>query len=381
MESTRWWNVAVVGTSAVLATILLVDNPDGWPLAIGLASIGVFIGCWFGFGMRAEEDSAGSLALAVVVILFAGGVTIANPTLAIVQCLAFPLVWSITDSLTRALVYNVFVAVVVGVGLYVSTGADGDSLAQAVTIELLSLAFSIGIGLWITSIARRSHERQVLLDELQLTQADLAILSRDAGVTSERERLAREIHDTIAQDLTGIVMLAQRASRELAAGTLEPAHIEVLEENARIALAETRALVAASAPPSLGADGIAATITRLAERFERDSGIAVTVQTDAAVAVDRDSEVVLLRCAQEGLSNVRKHSGATAVALRLATTPDAAELTVTDNGSGFDTTADHDGYGLPGMRDRVSLVGGTLAVSSDGTGTTLNVYLPAKGSL
>lgn len=248
---------------------------------------------------------------------------------------------------------------------------------QALAIEGASLALSIGLGIWITSIADQSHERQRLLDELRAAQEKLSALDRDAGMTSERERLAREIHDTIAQDLTGIVMLSQRAQRELATGGGASETLGLLEESARTARAETRALVASSAPVALSTGGIADALRRLGERFERETGVTVTVTVDLG-AIDRDSEVVLLRCAQEGLSNVRKHARASAVSRTAWTNAGAVGVRIADDGDGFDPETAGDGFGLAGMRDRLALVGGTLDVSSSPAGTVLTATLPAE---
>ena len=130
--------------------------------------------------------------------------------------------------------------------------------------------------------------RGQLLDALTATQAELAAANHDTGVVSERERLAREIHDTIAQSLTGIVMVSQRAQRELASGQLVPLgdQLQLLEQSARDALVETRSLVAASAPVDLGG-GIVSALERLAERFRRESGIAISVIAEVSAELDR----------------------------------------------------------------------------------------------
>jgi signal transduction histidine kinase len=278
---------------------------------------------------------------------------------------------------TSAVLANIALATAVGIGLYLSVG----DLPQALLIQSVSLVFSLSLGLWITSIADRSHERQQLLDELRSTQARLAAVSRDAGVASERERLAREIHDTIAQDLTGLVLLTQRARQVLAGGTSDATldeQLELLEDNARSALAETRALVAATAPVGLATGGIGDALDRLGARFTRETGVEVTVRAAGLRALDRDTEVVLLRCAQEGLANVRKHAHASAATVSVAEIVDAVTLEVADNGRGFDTTVTSGGYGLAGIADRLALVDGTLHVDSSAGGTTLRITLPVS---
>lgn len=371
MQERSWWSVAVVGTSAALATLLALVNPGTWQLNLGLAAIAVFIGFWFSLGTRVDDGSRAAIVLVAVTIAFAFAVTLAMPLLAFVQALAFPIIWTRLPSMRSAILASVGLAVTVGFAMYVSLGSDLGALASAAISEVLSLIFAIAFGVWISRIEGRSLERQRLIDDLQATQHEVALLNQHAGVTSERERLAREIHDTIAQDLTGLVLLAQRASRELSTGdtTATAEQLAVLEAGARAALAETRALVASTAPADLDTGGIAAALERLGQRYERESDLTVTVRVDAASALNRDLEVVLLRCAQEGLANVRKHAGASAVTLALSGTT----LTVTDDGHGFDPATPPTGFGLSGMRERLALVGGTLDLASSAAGTTLTV--------
>jgi signal transduction histidine kinase len=378
MKTVDWWSVAVIGTSVVVGGIVLFSVPTvGEFLYIAIA-IAVFVTAWFTLGRRREPSSPNTIAFVLVTIAFVGAVTFLIPSLAFVQCLVFPLVWICLRGVAPAVVASAAVAASVGLGLYLATGANEDAFVYALVIEGTSVVFTIALGLWITTISVQSDERRRLLDELQAAQAELAVLSRDAGVTSERERLAREIHDTIAQDLTGLVLLAQRASRELAAGSVEQAasQLDALEDNARTALAETRALVASSAPPGLD-DGIGSALSRLGSRFERETGISTTVMADDAAAVPRDTEVVLLRCAQEGLANVRNHSGAQTASIRLDNAAAATTLTVADDGCGFDPSLPSPGFGLAGMRDRLALVGGSLDISSSAKGTLVTVMVPA----
>ncbi len=170
-------------------------------------------------------------------------------------------------------------------------------------------------------------------------------------------------------------MLSQRAQRELATGGGATETLALLEESARTALAETRALVASSAPVALTAGGIADALTRLGERFERETAVTVTVHAELP-ALDRDTEVVLLRCAQEALSNVRKHANASAVRLDAWTGDGSVGLRIADDGTGFDPDSAADGFGLTGLRDRLALVGGTLEVTSSPAGTLLTATLP-----
>jgi len=373
----RWWSIAVVGTAAMLASLLPVIAETDWQRTVGLATIAVFICFWFVVGARVPDGSRGAMVVAIVTIGFAGAMALAHPVFAFAQAIAFPLVWTRLENTRRAIVASFALAIAVGIGMFFAMGATTDALISALLSESLSIIFAIAFGLWITRIENRSAERQRLVDELRATQHTVAMLSQDAGVTSERERLAREIHDTIAQDLTGLVLLAQRAGRELSTGDTAAAseQLTLLEEGARTALAETRALVASTSHTDLDTGGITAALDRLAQRYERETTITVTVRADVETTLSRDLEVVLLRCAQEGLANVRKHSGASSAALTLVAATSGISLGVADNGTGFDPAAGSSGFGLSGMRERLALVGGTLDIDSGAEGTTLTVTL------
>lgn len=375
MDNLRWWHIAI-GSVAVVLTGMIFGSGIPLPDRVGAqAALTAFVVCWFTFGRLSWRNVRVGVLFTIAIIVTAGTATAFFEPMAILQAVAYPLVWTIAVSTRRALVANVSLATAVGIGMFLSSG----SLAQAAITAAFSLAGSLAIGLWITQIETVSSQRQALVDELRAAQNQIALLNREAGVTGERERLAREIHDTIAQDLTGLVMLAERTRRELGNSNTDAAaqHLESLENGARSALAETRSLVAATAALGLEAGGIAQALERLGERFQRETGIAVSVEAKPASGIDRDSEVVLLRCAQEGLANVRKHAGATEASVVLGTRGGMARLTISDDGAGFDPNVPSGGFGLSGMRERLALVSGNLRVTSKpGHGTVLEAELP-----
>ena len=373
MENPRWWNIAVSGMAVTLIAVFLLAGFPQWRTIGAISAVVVFAAGWFALGRAALNCSNrwASPALAVIIIVTLGVAVSFAPFAAIMQCVAYPLLW-ITANRTRTAIFtNVILALSVAIGYWLGTR----NLVEVLLTVGLSLTFSIALGLWITRISELSEQRRQLLTELRDAQEQLAAAHRETGVASERERLAREIHDTIAQDLTGLVMLAQRAQRELSQDTAGPT-LALIEESAMAALAETRALVAASAPVGLGG-GIQDALVRLAERFGRETGVAVTVEAVGSPPLDRDTEVVLLRIAQEGLANVRKHSAAGSAVIVLSATASGVQLEVRDNGHGFDASAPSDGFGLGGMRDRLALVKGELDVASSPSGTVLTATLPA----
>lgn len=373
--ASRWWALAVVAVVVVCGVILglvVPSTPAWWVAATALA---LYVVAFAAFGRRAVEGSRSAVLFVAVGVLVTGTVVSVEPSLAVFQALAMPTAWVLTISRRAAVAANAFVAGAAGTGFFVSLGFSPAATSSAALTVLFSFAGSVALGLWIYRIADDAEERARLLDELTAAQDELAALHRDAGVTDERQRLARELHDTIAQTLAGTVLLAQRARRELATGTLSDATLGSLEDAAREALTETRTLVAGSAPVELGA-GLAGALEVLAERFRRESGASITVSVALDAPLHRDAEVALLRCAQEGLANVRKHAGASSVAVTLDGDGADAVLRVTDDGRGLDPAAIPDGFGLSGLRARLALVGGSLAVSGSARGTVIEARLP-----
>jgi signal transduction histidine kinase len=388
----RWWDVLFGAAMALMVAInAFTHSPTTAQHALAFVILGLMTAAFVTLGRRSLTEKRFAVLFAAILVIGAGAAVACAPSLAIIQAICFPLIWVVIDNTRLAIFFNFLLAVAIAIGFLVSLGTSTENIVQSIVIEGISLVGSIALGLWISRIAELSTERQKLLDELRDAQGQLATLNRDHGVTSERERLSREIHDTIAQSLTGIVMLSQRAQRELAGNNLTAVaeQLALLEESARDALVETRSLVAASAPVELGS-GIANALERLGERFSRETGIVVTVKA-AALSLDRDTEVVLLRCAQEGLANARKHSAAKTATLTLSLNstlslngtvdarPERIVLLVSDDGAGFDTGAESSGFGLPGLRQRLALAHGDLSLSSTiGAGTTLRASLPAN---
>jgi signal transduction histidine kinase len=373
----RWWDlgIALAAVSVIIIVAATDAAPSDWIVA-GAAVLLLTVG-WVTAGRTAREGDVRSVVFSIILVLVAGALVSVAPILAICQTFVYPMVWMLARTTRAAVAYNVAVALAVGAGFVLSVGASRDALISTAITVVLSLSFSLALGFWITRIARVGEERKALLDTLTAAQDELAVLHRDAGITSERERIARDLHDTIAQTLAGLVLLGQRSRRELAAGTLTDETLELIESGARDALAETRSLVAGGAPVEL-TGGIAAALTRLGERFSRESGIAVTATSaiDPVAPLGRDTEVVLLRCAQEGLANVRKHAGATTARIDLTVDTRGATIRVVDDGRGVDPDVTATGFGLSGLRDRLALVGGTVTLDGTPGSTTLSAGIP-----
>lgn len=231
----------------------------------------------------------------------------------------------------------------------------------------------------------RQFTRQVaLIDDLIHTRAELAATERRAGALAERQRLAMEIHDTIAQGLSSQRMLLQAADRLWDTDRDRAReHVRTTAAVAERGLAEARRFVHDLGPADLAETGdLGAALRALAAR-ETTEDRTVECHVDGVPGPLPDRvQSALLRVAQGALANVREHSGATRAAVTLTWLGDEVRMDVADNGRGFDpavvpAAADR-GHGLPAIRARVGQLGGTLTVeSAPGDGTVVSVAVPA----
>lgn len=254
------------------------------------------------------------------------------------------------------------------------------------------LAF-VGVNLVIaTTMSRaddardRANQRRVEAVEQLLAaerenvelQARLTEQAREAGVLAERARLSREIHDTVAQGLVGIV----RQLEAIEPGSPEPQwrpRVDRATVAAREALAEARRAVAALASPRLDADDLPVALERLVTAWSAESGVASRFVVDGEPR-GTAHDAVVLRLVQESLANVAHHARASRVAVSL-TYADALRLDVRDDGLGFDPGAPTPGHGIAGMRARVAEVGGAIDVESAvGEGCTVSAEFAAPGA-
>ena len=242
--------------------------------------------------------------------------------------------------------------------------------------QVLLLGLAVVLGVYINRIAQQSGERAELIATLEASRAEVARLSHEAGVAAERQRLAGDIHDTIAQGLASVVMLLQSA--DAAVERDPPAarrHLALATRTARDNLADARALVAALTPAQLDGASLPEALRRLAARCRTGTTVQVSGEPRP---LPTPVEVVLLRAAQESLTNVDKHAGAAGVEVVLAYGDRTVTLAVADDGAGAEAHRLDDGYGLGTMRARVAQVDGELVVdSAPGRGTTVRVTVPA----
>ena len=258
---------------------------------------------------------------------------------------------------------------------------------------LIGGIFAFGISRGYLQLLRDAAERERLVASLTRAQAEtaelqdeLALAQRHSGAIAERARISRDIHDTVAQGLSSIRLLAHAG----AARSQDPEATDTLtrvESLAGDSLTDVRRIIAALAPAELEAAALAAALRRVLDRAAEESGLATELHVDESLPrLPTAVEVALLRTAQSALANVRLHAQATRVVLSLIADDATARLDLIDDGVGFDVAAwesgdqgrsTTSGYGLRFMRTRLRELGGGLDIeSAPGEGTALSAHLP-----
>ncbi|MFD4834852.1 sensor histidine kinase [Streptomyces uncialis] len=260
-----------------------------------------------------------------------------------------------------------------------------DTLAEFILIVAVQTA-AIGVGILLTARSEpEERKREELVERLEAAlhenaglHAQLVAQARESGAQDERQRLAGEIHDTLAQGLAGIITQLQAAERSASTRGETDEHVARALRLARGSLTEARRSVRALAPQELGRAHLPDALRTLTERWSREQGIGARVEvTGTREPLSPAIEVSLFRVAQESLTNVAKHAGASRVGVTLSYTGTEVLLDVRDDGRGF-TEGVGTGFGLTSMRQRVRGVGGHIAVqSAPGEGTSVSARVPA----
>ncbi|WP_017571458.1 sensor histidine kinase [Nocardiopsis halotolerans] len=300
--------------------------------------------------------------------------------------LAFPL-YFLHLHLLRGAHSVVAVVVITGAAIAGQVLHTGDLTAGMVLGPVLGAAFAVAIAVGYTALSRESERRRELIDTLTRTRDELAASQRRTGVLDERERLSREIHDTLAQGLSSIVLLLRSAENALPGDPgLAATRIVEARESASVNLAEARRFVRDLAPPSLAGGNLPEALERLCAQTASASGVDCRFREDGApVRLPSGYEVALLRAAQASLANVTAHARATTAVVTLGYLDGEVTLDVYDDGVGFTPgetgpRGDGTGYGLAALRERVAALGGRLDVeSAPGAGTAVAVRLPLTG--
>ncbi|MFC5370174.1 sensor histidine kinase [Arcanobacterium bovis] len=291
---------------------------------------------------------------------------------------ALPLVWALPATATS-------LTVVISVLL------QTNSSTASVIGPMIGALVAVGIARGALLLQNEAQRSQELLDRVLATQSEAAALSdevvrmqREAGKLEERTRLARDIHDTLAQGFSSIILLARVAER-----TSDPAAVHNLvtqiETTASDNLTQARQVVYALNPPDI-ASGLSAPLQRLGNDLANQTTAEVTVEVDPNLRrLPIADEIILLRAAQGTLANIRRHAHASHVSINVSVVDGTVRLDIVDDGVGFDPAAlpaiptFDGGYGLGALKARLSEAGGGLAIESElGSGTALSVWLPLR---
>jgi signal transduction histidine kinase len=264
----------------------------------------------------------------------------------------------------------------------VATAAGLFKLSDGTDLAMLLGPLAVGVMLTMVydRIQQDAEEQRRLHAEVSLAQGQLAASERRAGTIAERERVSREIHDTVTQGLASSLLLLEAAGR---AWPSDAARAGLGQATALLRgnLSETRSLVHELASPGLDASPLPDAVLLAARQYVPAARLLVT---GVPRPVPADVRHALLRVVQSAASNITLHAAASTATVTLGFLPDAVTLDVYDDGAGFDPAAaappsDAGGYGLRAMRQRVEQLGGAFSVeSAPGEGTIVAAQLPAR---
>jgi signal transduction histidine kinase len=385
--TTRRENIGFMVTSYVVLVAagvvgLRFDPPDSltvrWIIVILLAAIAV---------VQLRTPKRGDSAWQIYTYLAAHGILVAalmflQPGWTMYPVLYItPIVWAILALPLRQGVYWVVICTLVTATSF----AVGISLSEGlIAVFLYGVLYSF-IGAFAGALVRADatrRESQALLVELQAAHQQLqeyALRTEEMAVVEERNRLAREMHDTIGHRLT-VASVQLEAAQRLCPTDAERAAslVGTVREQVREALGELRATVATLRSPVEADLQLRSALRRLMEHFEAATGLTIhRVLPDEMPPLPDAHRLALYRAAQEALTNVQKHAAASQVWLVLNIHDDMATLLVSDDGQGLTLSAGSEGFGLQGLRERAAQLGGDLHVEPrPGGGTQLSLRLP-----
>lgn len=387
-RSIRIGHAAITLVLLVIAVIRVLAEgvvPVPWVLAVAFVFAGWYLG-GLAVGGRARTPIIAMGWLVGLVLIWAGAVIVSAEFV----WLAFPL-WLLAGFLLSLRASLALSALILAGVLAAPPLHAGTTTYANVIGPVVGGVFALGIARGYLELVRDGRERRRLIaslvaaqEETAQLQDELARAQRETGAGLERTRISRDIHDTVAQSLSSIGMLARSAQGASAAPRDET--LSQIDQLAREALVDVRRIVNAMAPAELEGSALGDALRRMLARLHDETGLATDLRIDDSVpALPMAAEVALLRTAQSALANVRLHAYAGRVVVTLADAGDAIRLDIVDDGVGFDATRwnakrprrDEGGYGLRAMRARLRELGGDLDIESiPGEGVALSASLP-----
>ncbi|GAB3390979.1 sensor histidine kinase [Humibacter soli] len=390
MVDPRWRTVLTVVPYVVLALLVVYSLFIGWddparliPELILCAAYGIWVLVMRTLPTSWRDRPASIAVFMTVAILINLVLVLLDSWFAFLTIATFSFAYSLVEWPWELLAVGA-TAVVSGTAQASSFGPDVAGISGRVLVIVLNIVVMCGLA-WGVNMAQWQQARASTLE----------------ATSAERTRLAREIHDTLAQGFIGIITQLQAAD-QASDEALRRRHTDAALALARDGLAEARRSVQALRPAALEAGRLPEAITAVARDWSARTGIPVHVRTSGSHrSLPTDAEVALLRTAQEALANVERHAHANSVTLTLTDDERGARLEVRDDGRGFDPAAlatgpvtsagasegtdgaavaedVGGGYGLIAMRERLEAVAGVLVVEArQGRGTAIRAEVPA----
>lgn len=376
--SLRRWNAVCWLLFAVMAVgLVAIDRPGGSKYA-ALALLGGVVLSYAVLDRFPGNPVIRPHVYLSVLVVALGGLAYLRGNYAALFMVTLPHYWLFGRTPRASMAFlGLATAATLAASVLRQDGWTVEFFTETLVSTVLVVAVGALIGLWAHSVVGQSAERARLITELEETQAELSEAHKRQGAADERERMAREIHDTLAQGFASIIVLAEAARAGLGSDPARSAQqLRSIESTARENLAEARELVGPPQRPGQAAAGsVAQTLRRTLDRFAEDTGLTVDAEL-ADLECDQQTRIALLRCTQESLANVRKHARASTVGVVLTGQPHGVELEITDDGTGF-VVESSSGFGLDGMRKRLAELGGRLTVTSSvGDGTRVLALIP-----
>ena len=373
-----------IGQSVLVVVLLALAaassaRTGSWLAPVAAVAAGaLFVG---GLVVHRRLGARGRVVWVLLVLAAVHGLTLLSPEFSWV---AFPVWLAMGQLLPLPLALSVGAVSVTLVVL-----AQGPTTTAGVVGPLVGAVVALGLSRGVVLIEAEARRSRALLASVLKAQAETDRLSAEvaeaqrlAGVQAERARLAADLHDTLAQGFSSIVMVARAGQKQPdAAGSASA--LAGIERAALENLAEVRSVVYALAPEDLSGSGLRAPLARLADRL-RQTGLEVHLDIDPDLPrLDTGTEVALLRAAQGLLANVETHAAASQVHVSLVAAQDEVRIDVVDDGRGFDPSQVSGeptlagGYGLRALRERLGVLGGGLEIeSAPGEGTAMSAHLP-----
>ena len=396
--SSRGWTERTMefGQHAIALVLTVISCvraiSGGAPTLAALAVSFVFL-AWYGLGaVRAARSGAIVLAKWWLLVLAVAWLCTLLVSAEFIW-VAF-LLWLLAGHLFSLRIAVVFTALTYIATIVAPLAHYGSVPTPSIIGSLIGAVFALGLSRGYIELLREGRRREELLRSLELAhqnlldlQDELALTQRHAGEIQERTRVSRDIHDTIAQEISSIRLIAHaevdRTTDEHASQVLRQ-----VEDLAAQSSRDVRRIIAALAPAELEDGALTAAIRRLLTRLEEDSSIQGRVEVDETISsLPAEVEVALLRTAQSALANVRQHSQASRVMVSLMDLDGSIRMDIVDDGIGM---ADPDarqrssdtGFGLDFIGSRMRELGGELVIeTTPGSGFAISATLPSQPSL